>query len=186
MLVTFNRSIGGTRMVEVVAQQYAALRSRSTTLTPSSRSTRPCSLKRCGERHSLHFAKAPSGGLHQTARYGAVHDCGVGGDRRRNGLVDCSKPACARAPACQPACGDGVKDPWEVCDDGNRFDGDCCATSCTLPRVWQRDLEQPATNSKQPLQLNGSIPGVVQRECKFHKERESWIRDQTSRTIASV
>src|SRR5439155_1750704 len=29
-------------------------------------------------------------------------------------------------------CGDGVLDPDEQCDDGNREDGDCCSSSCQL------------------------------------------------------
>jgi len=31
------------------------------------------------------------------------------------------------------ACGDGVLDPSEDCDDGNAVDGDCCASDCTYP-----------------------------------------------------
>ncbi len=30
------------------------------------------------------------------------------------------------------ACGDGVLDPGEQCDDGNTSDGDCCTSSCTV------------------------------------------------------
>jgi cysteine-rich repeat protein len=29
-------------------------------------------------------------------------------------------------------CGDGVLDPGEQCDDGNRLDGDCCSSTCQL------------------------------------------------------
>ena len=28
------------------------------------------------------------------------------------------------------ACGDGVRDPGEACDDGNVADGDCCSSAC--------------------------------------------------------
>ena len=31
----------------------------------------------------------------------------------------------------QPRCGDGVKDPFETCDDGNRMDGDYCSADCS-------------------------------------------------------
>jgi cysteine-rich repeat protein len=30
----------------------------------------------------------------------------------------------------EPACGDGVVDPGETCDDGNVADGDCCSADC--------------------------------------------------------
>ncbi len=30
------------------------------------------------------------------------------------------------------ACGDGVLDPGETCDDGNVLDGDCCSANCTF------------------------------------------------------
>lgn len=29
-----------------------------------------------------------------------------------------------------PYCGDGIRDPWEVCDDGNNVDGDGCEADC--------------------------------------------------------
>src|SRR5512143_3296989 len=47
---------------------------------------------------------------------------------------DCSDPACASAPVCQPACGNGIVDPGEQCDDGNTTNGDTCDTNCTMPR----------------------------------------------------
>ncbi|MCC6766287.1 MAG: hypothetical protein IT293_16630 [Deltaproteobacteria bacterium] len=31
-----------------------------------------------------------------------------------------------------PVCGDGFKEGFEQCDDGNTGDGDCCSSSCTL------------------------------------------------------
>ncbi len=36
-----------------------------------------------------------------------------------------------RCPACT-ACGDGVIDAGEQCDDGNTMSGDCCSATCTL------------------------------------------------------
>jgi cysteine-rich repeat protein len=33
---------------------------------------------------------------------------------------------------CAPLCGNGVIDPGEQCDDGNRVDGDCCSASCQI------------------------------------------------------
>jgi cysteine-rich repeat protein len=62
-----------------------------------------------------------------------IDDCSFRVSRNRMGLVDCSKPACARTPACQPDCGNGARDPGEECDDGNRIDGDTCEANCTLP-----------------------------------------------------
>lgn len=41
-----------------------------------------------------------------------------------------------RHPHCQHhACGDGVVDPGEACDDGNREDGDGCSAQCQLDDV---------------------------------------------------
>jgi len=47
---------------------------------------------------------------------------------------DCSDPACAVVPSCQPACGNGRADPGEECDDGNATNGDSCDNNCTAPR----------------------------------------------------
>ena len=41
----------------------------------------------------------------------AVENCSVLGDENGNGLADCSDPACATAPSCQHACGNGRLDP---------------------------------------------------------------------------
>ncbi len=37
---------------------------------------------------------------------------------------------CCDAPSSCPACGNGVIEDGEECDDGNRSDGDCCAWNC--------------------------------------------------------
>ncbi len=47
---------------------------------------------------------------------------------------DCSDPACAGAPVCQPVCGNGKVEAGEECDDGNTVNGDACEANCTLPR----------------------------------------------------
>jgi cysteine-rich repeat protein len=60
-------------------------------------------------------------------------DCGRAGDEDRNGLADCSDPACAAAIACRPACGNGRMDTGELCDDGNAINGDSCDNNCTRP-----------------------------------------------------
>lgn len=62
-----------------------------------------------------------------------AEDCDTPGDEDGNGTADCADPACAAAPACQPACGNAAMDPGEECDDGNLDDGDACEASCTLP-----------------------------------------------------
>lgn len=36
------------------------------------------------------------------------------------------------ANLCEPACGNGIVDDGEECDDGNMFDGDCCSSTCQL------------------------------------------------------
>jgi cysteine-rich repeat protein len=40
--------------------------------------------------------------------------------------------ACSGEPNA-PTCGDGVQDPNEACDDGNRESGDSCTSSCRIP-----------------------------------------------------
>jgi len=47
-----------------------------------------------------------------------------------------------------PACGDGVLDPGEECDDGNNEDGDGCSAQCTLETVCDPGVE---------LAINGSF-----------------------------
>jgi cysteine-rich repeat protein len=39
---------------------------------------------------------------------------------------------CSGEPSA-PTCGDGVQDPNEACDDGNRNSGDSCTPSCQIP-----------------------------------------------------
>jgi cysteine-rich repeat protein len=62
-----------------------------------------------------------------------AEDCTAAGDEDGNGQADCSDPACAGAPACQPVCGNGIVEAGEPCDDGNARDGDGCEADCTLP-----------------------------------------------------
>jgi cysteine-rich repeat protein len=45
----------------------------------------------------------------------------------------CREPAVCRDGTCRPSCGDGVRQPWEECDDGNTASGDLCSSSCRLP-----------------------------------------------------
>jgi cysteine-rich repeat protein len=54
----------------------------------------------------------------------------LGLDNDGNGLYDGNDPACAA-----PACGDGMVDPGEECDDGNTQNGDCCDENCQFEPV---------------------------------------------------
>src|SRR5689334_17073123 len=58
-------------------------------------------------------------------------DCTLPGDEDGNGKEGCDDPACANKPQCRPACGNGRLEGTEVCDDGNRIDGDGCDKNCT-------------------------------------------------------
>lgn len=40
------------------------------------------------------------------------------------------REAAARLRRRLPRCGDGVRDPWDECDDGNRINGDGCTDEC--------------------------------------------------------
>jgi cysteine-rich repeat protein len=42
---------------------------------------------------------------------------------------------CNGAGVCEPACGNGVVDPGEVCDDGNTISGDGCSATCNSTEV---------------------------------------------------
>src|SRR5688572_16513396 len=59
-------------------------------------------------------------------------DCAAAGAEDSNDLADCSDPACADAPSCQAACGNGEAETGEDCDDGNRASGDGCDSNCTV------------------------------------------------------
>ena len=52
-----------------------------------------------------------------------------------------------RASNCQAICGDAVKAAEEGCDDGNRFDGDGCDSSCVIEPDWWNDRDAPGTGS---------------------------------------
>ena len=45
----------------------------------------------------------------------------------------CREPYVCRDGTCQESCGDGVRQRWEGCDDGNTVDGDLCSSACDLP-----------------------------------------------------
>ena len=59
----------------------------------------------------------------------ALADCSSTGDPCPAGTV-CNETTDTCGPA--PACGDGILDPGEECDDGNTLDGDCCSANCTF------------------------------------------------------
>ncbi|MEZ4366633.1 MAG: DUF4215 domain-containing protein [Kofleriaceae bacterium] len=58
--------------------------------------------------------------------------CADGLDNDDDGLVDCEEPDCALTPRC--ACGNGVPDIGELCDDGNTDDTDACTSLCVPAR----------------------------------------------------
>jgi cysteine-rich repeat protein len=61
-------------------------------------------------------------------RVGAARHCGRFQSFKRN----TTERIAAAGPtlACQPLCGDGLVDPGEQCDDGNKLSGDCCSSTC--------------------------------------------------------
>jgi cysteine-rich repeat protein len=61
-----------------------------------------------------------------------LEDCGLAGDEDGNGKADCDDPACAGMAACQPECGNDEREAGEICDDGNKRDGDGCDSNCTV------------------------------------------------------
>jgi len=86
---------------------------------------------------------------------------------------------CVREPQCRAAgggnqacvgrCGDGVLDPGEACDDGNRTDGDGCTAACRIEGTFTcqtqpRSLAQPCTQG-----LCRQVP-VTYRDFRSEKE----------------
>ncbi len=56
-------------------------------------------------------------------------------DADRNECFGCGPPSQGEdqcANACETACGNGVLDGGETCDDGNMYSGDCCDSTCQL------------------------------------------------------
>ena len=67
--------------------------------------------------------------------------CADGVDNDGDALVDCADPACILFPGCT-ACGDGVLDDAESCDDGNREDNDRCSNRCEKRDCGNGELDE--------------------------------------------
>jgi hypothetical protein len=65
-----------------------------------------------------------------------AEDCAAAGDEDGNGAADCSDPACADAPSCQPTCSDGVRNGAETAVDC----GGGCAP-CALGQACAVDVD---------------------------------------------
>jgi cysteine-rich repeat protein len=77
--------------------------------------------------------------------------------------VPTDTPTATPTPTAQEACGDGMLQEGEDCDDGNNFGGDGCAANCTSEILRTSLLDGPnsissvqATNFRLLLQLEGS------------------------------
>jgi len=96
--------------------------------------------------------------------------CYWGFDTDGDGLIDCEDPDCSKAQICiegeiedifeipqeivippgKPisyVCGNGILEPGEQCDDGNRVNGDGCSSSC------QKEIATPPKPVKGPPQV---------------------------------
>jgi cysteine-rich repeat protein len=80
------------------------------------------------------------------------------------GAADGAADTRPEVPDVVATCGNGVLDPGEECDDGNRMDGDGCDWSCrlgpgTLPRFGSDDPSVPGLEGSgglEPIDLTGS------------------------------
>jgi cysteine-rich repeat protein len=54
-----------------------------------------------------------------------------------------------------PSCGDGVLDPWETCDDGNRTPGDGCDASCQVEPEFYCAAAKPLALGDNPDDTTG-------------------------------
>ena len=62
------------------------------------------------------------------AKRGMGVDADDTGNPRRTRATD----GFALPEGCEPACGNGVTEPGEQCDDGGAADGDCCSSTCQI------------------------------------------------------
>lgn len=84
---------------------------------------------------------------------------------RRRALILAAAGACHDAPASEPLveCGDGMREEFENCDDGNRIAGDGCDTFCQPePLVTVTWAFYPSVDG--PAAATGCRAGVTQVE----------------------
>jgi len=85
----------------------------------------------------------------------------------------CACAAVSAQAAGRSACGDGVVDTGEECDDGNTRDGDCCSSACKI---------EPDTDSAQSAR---AATTVRLRGARTPKLAKSTVSHTTSTTRKS-
>jgi cysteine-rich repeat protein len=75
-------------------------------------------------------------------------------------LLACPGPDAPHPPEVPSACGDGVLDEGEFCDDGNDLDGDDCAADCT-PTEPYRDFDAIIEGLMEQFEIPGGSVAVI-------------------------
>ena len=105
---------------------------------------------------------APSTRTVRTARRGAATGICNGAGSCSAGFA-CSGIVSTRptTPLCRPAaCGDGIVETGEQCDDGNAVNGDGCDSCVWKPGVWHCAVEPEGRRRRLRLRLRHSRPGL--------------------------
>jgi cysteine-rich repeat protein len=91
-----------------------------------------------------------------------VNDCSSSGDPCPAGTV-CNEGT----DMCDPvtACGDGILDPGEDCDDGNQLDGDCCSANCQFEPMGSPCADAEFCNGEETCDGAGACQAGLPVDC---------------------
>ena len=92
----------------------------------------------------------------------ALNDCSSSGDPCQNGTV-CNEPNGSCDP--EAACGDGVVNPGEECDDGNGEDGDCCSALCAFESAGSLCADNQYCNGEEACDGTGNCQPGLPIDC---------------------
>ena len=92
--------------------------------------------------------------------------CDDGLDNDADGHVDGADPDCSDpSDPSENACGDGVVEPGEQCDDGNALAGDCCSPLCAFEPPGRACDDGDACSATDLCDGAGSCEGVEPLVC---------------------
>jgi cysteine-rich repeat protein len=94
----------------------------------------------------------------------ALAKCGdgfvqLGVEQCDDGANNADAPDKCRLKCLKPACGDGIQDTGEGCDDGNKIDNDGCSATCQTPPSKPTAWSAVVTSNQTPTVAMGTILG---------------------------
>jgi cysteine-rich repeat protein len=92
----------------------------------------------------------------------AVNDCSSTGDPCPAGTVCSEVSGTCDAVA---ACGNGILEPGEECDDGNTMDGDCCSSVCTFEPMGSSCSDGMFCNGEETCDGAGTCDAGLPVDC---------------------